>query len=194
MIKHGDSDSTFHTWLQLSSSCVCLNSPCTKYRSYLLKLISICGHFLTVNNHHYDRCYVQYIVPLRTFLEFYTHLEGNSARSFENAFLKCSRALNMMFSKTSCFWWMSLFLRLLSHLKFRSSIPTSHPMRNPGFWSASSRPFVWFGLVPSQSDSLYLIYILWITIPRAEYYAMHISWHLIKFMQFSIVWLFEVSS
>ena len=109
-------------WLQLSS-CVCLNSPCTKCRSYLLKLISIWGHFLTVNNRRYGRCYVKYIIPLCTFLEFYTHLEGNSARSFENAFRKCSRALNMMFLKTSCFWWMSSFFRLLSHLKlFRLNI------------------------------------------------------------------------
>ena len=36
----GDSDNTFHTWLQLSS-CICLNSLPTKYHSYLLKLISI---------------------------------------------------------------------------------------------------------------------------------------------------------
>ena len=58
---------------------------------------------------------VKYVIPLCTFLEFYTHLEGNSARSFENAFRKCSRA--MMFLKTSCFWWMPSFSRLLSHLK-----------------------------------------------------------------------------
>ena len=49
------------------SSCVCLNSPCTKYRSYLLKLISICGHFLTVNNPRYGRCYVKYVIPLCSF-------------------------------------------------------------------------------------------------------------------------------
>ena len=47
---------------------------------------------LTVNN----RRYVKYIIPLCTFLEFHTHLEGNSARSFENSFRICSRALNMM--------------------------------------------------------------------------------------------------
>ena len=68
-----DSDSTFHTSLQLSS-CVCLNSLPTKYCLYLLKLISIFGHFLTVNNRRYGRCYVKIIIPLCTFLEFYTHL------------------------------------------------------------------------------------------------------------------------
>ena len=59
---------------------------------------------------------------------------------------------------------------LLAAVKFRSSFPPSHPARtDPGFWSASSRLFVWFGLVPSQSDSPCPIYISWITIPRAEY-------------------------
>ena len=41
----------------------------------------------------------------------------------------------------------------------RSGDPPSHPSKNPGFWSASSRLFVWFGFVPSQSDSPYLIYM-----------------------------------
>ena len=80
-----DSDSTFHRWLQLSS-CVCLNSIPTKYCLYLLKLISIFGHFLTVNNRRYGRCYVKFIIPLCTFLEFYTQVEANSAKSFQNAF------------------------------------------------------------------------------------------------------------
>ena len=44
------------------------------YRSYLLKLNSICGHFLTVNTRRYGRCYVKIIIPLCTFLKFYTHL------------------------------------------------------------------------------------------------------------------------
>ena len=34
---------------------------------------------------------------MRTFSEFYTQLEANSAGSFQNAFYKCSRALNIMF-------------------------------------------------------------------------------------------------
>ena len=38
---------------------LCLNSLPTKYPSYLLKLIYIYGHFLTVNNRRYDRCYVK---------------------------------------------------------------------------------------------------------------------------------------
>ena len=84
---------TYDYWL---SSCACLSS---KYRSYLLKLIYFCSHFLTVNNHRYGRCYVKKIipVPLCTFLEFNTRLEANSARLFQSAFYKCSMALNVMF-------------------------------------------------------------------------------------------------
>ena len=69
----------------------------TKYRSYLLKLISIFGHFLTVNNRRYGRSRYVKKVPPCSFHEFYTHLETNSARSFQNAFYKCSRALNIVF-------------------------------------------------------------------------------------------------
>ena len=61
------------------------NSLSTKHRSYLLKLIYICGHFLTVNNRRYGHCYVRKIIPLCPFLEVHTHLEANSARSFQNA-------------------------------------------------------------------------------------------------------------
>ena len=39
-------------------------------------------------------------IPLRTFLEFY---KANSGRSSQNAFYKCSRALNIMFLKNSIF-------------------------------------------------------------------------------------------
>ena len=52
---------------------------------------------------------------------------------------------------------------------------TSDPMTRPptprGIQVFGAHPpdFVWFGLIPSQSNSPYLIYILWITIPRAEY-------------------------
>ena len=59
------------TWLQFSS-CVCLNSLPTKYRSYLLKLISILGPFLTVSNLRHGRCYVKKIKLPCTFLESYT--------------------------------------------------------------------------------------------------------------------------
>ena len=69
-----------------------------------MKLISIFGHFLTVNNRRYGRCYVKAIIPLCTFLEFYTHLGANSAKSFQSTFCKCSKALNIMFLKTSYFW------------------------------------------------------------------------------------------
>ena len=41
--------------------------------------------------------------PRRTFLEFYAHLEAKSARSFENAFYKCSMALSFMFLKNRIF-------------------------------------------------------------------------------------------
>ena len=34
-------------------------------------------------------------IPLYTFLKFHTHLEENSARSFQNVFEKCSRVLNL---------------------------------------------------------------------------------------------------
>ena len=39
------------------------------------------------------------IVPLCTFLKFRTHLEVNSARLFQNVFIKCSRVLNLAFLK-----------------------------------------------------------------------------------------------
>ena len=52
-------------------------------------------------------------------------------------------------------------LALYSKPPFRLHLETRPPTlrRNQGFWSASSRLFVWFGLVPSQSDSPYLIEI-----------------------------------
>ena len=56
----------------------------TKFRSYMLKLIYIFGHVLKVNNHCYGCCYVKKIIPLCTFLKFYSHPEENSARSFQN--------------------------------------------------------------------------------------------------------------
>ena len=112
----GDSDNTFHTSLQLSS-CVCLNGLPTKYRLYLLKLVSIFGHFLTVNNRRYGRCYVKKIIPLTVYFPWILHsTEANSARSFQNAFCKCSRALNIIFLKPLYFWWISSFFSLSSHL------------------------------------------------------------------------------
>ena len=90
----------------------------------LLNLIYICGHFLTVNILCYGRSYVKEFLPLCTFLEFYTHLEPNSARSFQNAFYKCSRALNIMFFfnfKKMYFWWTSSFFSLSGHLRVKNS-------------------------------------------------------------------------
>ena len=107
----------YATYNNLLWCCICLNSLPTKYCWYLLKLISIFGHFLTVNNRRYGCCYVKIFIPPCTFLEFYTQLEANSAKSFRNAFCKCSRALDIMFLKTSYFWWMSSFFSLSSHLK-----------------------------------------------------------------------------
>ena len=52
------------------SSCVCLNGLSTKYRSYLLKLVYICGHFLTVNNRRYGRCCVNKSYLCVLFLNF----------------------------------------------------------------------------------------------------------------------------
>ena len=48
-----DSDSTIftHDYNIIIELCVRLNSLPTKYHSYLLKLISNCCQFLTVNNH-----------------------------------------------------------------------------------------------------------------------------------------------
>ena len=67
-------------------------------RAYLLKLINIYGHFLTVNNRRYGRCDVKNLYRCVLSLNFtLTHLEANSARSFQNAFYKYSRALNIMF-------------------------------------------------------------------------------------------------
>ena len=39
---------------------------------YMLKLIYIFGHVLTVNNCCYGRCYVKKLIPLCTFLKFST--------------------------------------------------------------------------------------------------------------------------
>ena len=102
-----------HMSLQLSS-CACLNSLSTKYHWFLLKLIYICGHFLTVNNHHNGHCYVENFIALCAFLEFYTHLEANSARSFQIAFYSCSRDSNTVFSHALIGW---LKKRLLSIMK-----------------------------------------------------------------------------
>lgn len=62
--------------------------PQSIYCSYLLKLIYIYGHFLTVNNRRYGRCYVEKFIPMCTFIEFHTRLKANSAKSFQNAFYK----------------------------------------------------------------------------------------------------------
>ena len=109
-----------------------------------MKLISIFGHFLTVSNRHYGRCYVKIIIPLCTFLEFYTHLEANSAKSFQSAFCKGFK----YFLKTSYFWWMSSFFSLSSHLNQRSLrlLESCFHMHGPqndelNFFQSSQRSF-----------------------------------------------------
>ena len=68
-----------------------------------VKLVYICGHFLTVNNRCYGRCYIKNIIPLCTFLEFYTHLQANSARSFKNAFTSVHWLQILCFLKSCIF-------------------------------------------------------------------------------------------
>ena len=53
--------------------------------------LHIFGHGLIVNSRCYGCCYVKKL------LKFHTHLEENSARSFESVFDKCSRVLNLLF-------------------------------------------------------------------------------------------------
>ena len=64
---------------------------------------------------------------LCTFLEFYTHLEANSAKSFQNAFCKCSKALNIV-SKNIVF----LMLRVLRDFQKYSTKSVSLGSPNKG--------------------------------------------------------------
>ena len=66
---------------------------------------------------------------------------------------------------------------LYSSPPFRSDLAKSSPAPRGirVFGTTSSRLFAWFGLVLSQSDFPYLIYISWIIIPRAEYYIKSLS-------------------
>ena len=104
------------TRLQLSSY-LCLNSLPTKYCSYSLTLISICGHFPTVNNRFYGHCYIKKSYTT-VYFPWILHLSrGNFSKIVQNFFYRCSRALNVMFLKTSYFWWMLSIFSLSSHLK-----------------------------------------------------------------------------
>ena len=64
----------------------------------MLKLIYIFGHVLIVNSRCYGRCYVKKLIPLSTFLNFHSHLEEYSVRSFQNVFDKSSRELILVFN------------------------------------------------------------------------------------------------
>ena len=69
----------------------------------MLKLIYTFDHVFAVNSRCYGRCYVRKLVPLCTFVKFHSHLDVNSARLFQNVFSKCTRVLNLVFSKNGIF-------------------------------------------------------------------------------------------
>ena len=98
----------------------------------MLKLIYIFGHVLTVSNRCYGRCYIQKLTPLCTFLKFSTYLELNSARSIQNTFYKCSRALNLLFLKKLHFFSTSSFFGLLSHFNSVKLCHYSKPILSHG--------------------------------------------------------------
>ena len=63
----------------------------------LIKVICSFGHVLTVS------CFAKNLIPLCTFLKLHADVEVNSARLFQNVFNKCSRVLNLVFSRKSNF-------------------------------------------------------------------------------------------
>ena len=75
-----------------------------KYRSYMSKRIYIFGHILTINSQVAWWAFLpERRLPLCTFLKSHTHLEANSARSFQNVFEKCLRVFNLVFSRIRIF-------------------------------------------------------------------------------------------
>ena len=73
-----------------------------RFRLNTLKLIHIFGNILiTVNSCCYAWSLLRKknLIPLCTLLKFHTYLEKNLARSFQNVFDKCSRVLNLAFSR-----------------------------------------------------------------------------------------------
>jgi len=82
---------------------------------HICELIHIFAHVLTVHSHCYGRCYVKKLKPLCTFFKFYTHLQANSARSFQNVFDKCSRVLNLASSKNWNFSWTSPYFEYIQY-------------------------------------------------------------------------------
>ena len=125
-----DSDSTFHTWLQLWS-CICLNSLPTKYCLYLLKLISIFGHFLTVNNRRYGRCCVKIFIPPCTFLEFYTQL---GAKIVSKCFLQVFKGFRYYVSKNIVF--------LMNVVIFQPIEPPEHPILSHSIFISPLHPYL----------------------------------------------------
>ena len=69
----------------------------------MLKLIYIFGHVLTVSSRCYGRCYVKKTYTTVNFPLISHSPRDNSARLFQNVFNKCSRVLNLVFSKTGIF-------------------------------------------------------------------------------------------
>ena len=87
----------------------------------MLKLIYTFDQVFAVNS----RCYVRKLVPLCTFLKFHTHLEVKSARLFQNAFSKCSRVLNVVFSKNGIFRNIAIFW-VMYHLIIKAIAAKMH--------------------------------------------------------------------
>ena len=97
-------------------SCVCLNSLSTKYRSYLLKLISTYGHFLTVNNRRYGRCYEKNNTTV--YVPWILH---SSRSKFSKIVWKCFLQVfkgfkYYVFKSILHFWWISSHFSLSSPL------------------------------------------------------------------------------
>ena len=106
----------------------------------MLTLIYIFGHVLTVNNRCYGRCYETKLIPLCTFLKFstYIYLEVNSARSIQNTFYKCLRALNLIFFKNCVFsQCRHFFFYYRATLKLEEQCP-SHTIRKSKQEAANS--------------------------------------------------------
>ena len=123
----------------MNEPVIVIQTALLEYRSYLWKMVYSWGHFLTVNNRRYGRCYVKKILPLCTFLQFYTHL--NWARSFQNAFYKCSLALNIF-----CFLKYCIFDECRH---FSSCLATL----TKG-WVLPRKGISWRGTIPPHTDIL----------------------------------------
>ena len=89
----------------------------------MLKLIYIFGHVLIVNSRCYGRCYVKNLIPLSTFLNFHTHVEENSIRSFQKVFDKSSRVLILAFPRNCIFHGLRHILGYKTTLSVKCTSP-----------------------------------------------------------------------